>query len=703
MKKIITTLIIFCTSLLLAFGLMACDDKSCTHTYDNACDATCNKCNEERTVTHAPNDDDGDCTTEITCSECGATTTPAKESHTGGISTCTEKAICTACGTAYGELNPDNHTFDDGVCACGMIDATEMTADELKATVSQLLAAGKTDITVTLKPDADADKYPDSKTTMQYAIRSALSNSTVADGSVNLTIKGLKVVLDGFLGPYDYWNEEIGDYVEEAAVTKVKSITLTDATEIDWGAFRDCTSLLSVSAPNVSYIALEAFAGCTSLETLSLTTEKEIALGQIGMSNIVFGNPSISEQVKLILNANKQVDVTENTFAGYTFKAVAYTCVDGTTTHTMGETVAYFWNENYTVCSAGYTCTKCSYVDVVERVQATLEAVTENSTVHSAVFTNTAFETQTEKFGYIYNSETNTYSVWNEEGLNLWRLAVAKDYTTNLTLMDDITLSTSGITVDKNGKPSGSNWTWVYSFEGVLDGNGHNIVNLRIYDKFNAFFIGIAIGATIKDLTLVNPVVYSEYTYTAGLVSQIAFGTSLINCHVQGGSITSEMTGVGGLVGTVSYGTNYIYGCTNSAKVTGTNWVGGIIGNGGSNISNIKVVIVTCANFGEISGNQEVGGIMGYTASSDKVIGCYTTNGNICGNTKATVIDCYYASSEDSDEEDGTTAVTDVNTAEVVNTMNAAIDTYNNTATVKCNYLWEIGTNGNPILVEITE
>lgn len=700
-KTFITTLIIFCLSLLLAFGLTACDDKPCTHTYDNACDATCNKCNEERTVTHSPNDDDGDCTTEITCSECGATTTPAKESHTGGISTCTEKAVCTACGTAYGELNPDNHTFDDGVCACGIIDATEMTADELNTAVTELLAAGKTDITVTLKPDADADEYLDNTSTMQYAIRSALRNSTVADGSVNLTIQGLNAVLDGFLGTSEYWDEKSENHVEESAVTKVKSITLTDATEIGYDAFMNCTSLVSVSAPNVSYIALEAFAGCTSLETLSLTTEKEIALGKIGMVKEVFGDPSISGQVKLILHPNKQADVTENTFARYTFEAVAYTCTDGTTTHSVGDVAAYLWNEDYSVCSAGYACAKCSYVDLKETSQATLEAVTENSTAHSAAFTSADFEAQTKAFGYIYDSATNTYSVWDEDGLNMWRLAVAENYATNLTLMDDITLSTSGITVDKNGKPSGSNWTFVYRFEGTLDGNGHSIVNLRIYDEFNAYFIGIAIDATIRDITLVNPVVYGEYTYTAGLVSQIAFGTSLINCHVQGGSITSEMTGVGGLVGTVSYDTNYIYGCTNSAKVTGTNRVGGIIGSGGTSLSN--GVIVSCANFGEISGNKEVGGIIGDPASSDKVIGCYTTDGYICGDTNATITDCYYASSEDTDEEDGTTAVTDVNTAEVVNAMNAAIDTYNSTATVKCNYLWEIGTNGNPILVEITE
>lgn len=84
-------------------------NKNCEHMYDNACDASCNECGEERAVTHdyaeanclspktcsechategsalghKPNADDGDCTTAITCSVCQAVTTPAK-THTLG-------------------------------------------------------------------------------------------------------------------------------------------------------------------------------------------------------------------------------------------------------------------------------------------------------------------------------------------------------------------------------------------------------------------------------------------------------------------------------------------------------------------------------------------------------------------------------------------------------------------------------------------
>ena len=285
---------------------------------------------------------------------------------------------------------------------------------------------------------------------------------------------------------------------------------------------------------------------------------------------------------------------------------------------------------------------------------------------------------------------TTTYTVYTEAGLNTWREAIEENRKTNLTLGADIIMSTDGITVDENGKPSGSNWTATGTFEGTLDGGGHCIVNLRIYSEIDACFLGEANKAAIKNLTLVTPIVYGT-VYTAGLVSSISMGTSIIDCHVQGGTVTGQ-NGTGGLIATIAYKTCYIYGCTNSAKVTGTQWVGGIIGTTAIDGN----VFAACANTGEIIGNSRVGGIAGKPGSSEKLIACYTTKGNLCGNTVATVTGSYYVASEDTDGEDGTTAVADVaalNSAEVVAAMNAAIDTYNSSATKQVTYKWKVGTS----------
>ncbi len=127
-SKSITTLL----AAIMAFSLTACGDKPCEHTYDNACDTICNICSEERTTTHTPNDDDGDCTTAITCSDCGTVTTEARTAHEGGEATCVNGKLCDFCGYEYDTVkNPENHAdkiyTDNGdgshrvACQCGEI------------------------------------------------------------------------------------------------------------------------------------------------------------------------------------------------------------------------------------------------------------------------------------------------------------------------------------------------------------------------------------------------------------------------------------------------------------------------------------------------------------------------------------------------------------------------------------------------------
>ena len=87
------------------------DDGDCTTA------VTCSNCSvvtTEAKDAHTPNADDGDCTTAVTCSNCSIVTTEAKASHTGGTATCKELAKCTECGTAYGSYASHNVTFTEG-------------------------------------------------------------------------------------------------------------------------------------------------------------------------------------------------------------------------------------------------------------------------------------------------------------------------------------------------------------------------------------------------------------------------------------------------------------------------------------------------------------------------------------------------------------------------------------------------------------
>ena len=78
MKKLATLIMVGCMTLAISFGFAACKDKDCNHKYDNACDAVCNLCEEERAITHKPNADDNDCTTAVTCQNCSTVLTAAK-------------------------------------------------------------------------------------------------------------------------------------------------------------------------------------------------------------------------------------------------------------------------------------------------------------------------------------------------------------------------------------------------------------------------------------------------------------------------------------------------------------------------------------------------------------------------------------------------------------------------------------------------
>ena len=90
-----------------------------THAFDNACDTDCNNadCYYTREITHSPGKDDGDCTTPVKCSVCGAITTPAKPHHSGGSATCTKKAECIVCGMEYGDYADHIPNKDDGDCS----------------------------------------------------------------------------------------------------------------------------------------------------------------------------------------------------------------------------------------------------------------------------------------------------------------------------------------------------------------------------------------------------------------------------------------------------------------------------------------------------------------------------------------------------------------------------------------------------------
>ena len=191
-----------------------------------------------------------------------------------------------------------------------------------------------------------------------------------------------------------------------------------------------------------------------------------------------------------------------------------------------------------------------------------------------------------------------------------------QDITEHFKLGADITLTepwTPITTVDEHGNGS--------QFLGTFDGDGHTISELEfnLSDYIAGLFGMIGTSGVVKNVKL-KDCNMSVSGQVCGGIAGVNYGT-IENCHIIGGTITSEFD-AGGLAGVCLYGAPRIVACSNSADITGSDKVGGIVG----------VVwdgsLIGCCNTGTVTGNSNmtVGGIVGTDYS--QLTACYFSAGN---------------------------------------------------------------------------
>ena len=155
------------------------------------------------------------------------------------------------------------------------------------------------------------------------------------------------------------------------------------------------------------------------------------------------------------------------------------------------------------------------------------------------------------------------------------------------------------ITLDKNIDLTGKDWTPIgtdydNSYKGTFDGGGHTITGLTFTtnDEYAGLFGWLNRAGTVKNVVME--------------------GVQITSNQIYGGSI-------GGVVGS-SWGT--IENCSVSGSVSGTVYVGGVVGVqiGGS--------ITGCSSSATVKGTVDVGGVAGQTNSSATLTACYAT-GNV--------------------------------------------------------------------------
>ena len=155
------------------------------------------------------------------------------------------------------------------------------------------------------------------------------------------------------------------------------------------------------------------------------------------------------------------------------------------------------------------------------------------------------------------------------------------------------------ITLDKNIDLTGKDWTPIgtdydNSYKGTFDGGGHTITGLTF---------------TTND----------EY---AGLFGWLNRAGTVKNVVMEGVQITSNQIYGGSIGGVVGYSWGTIENCSVSGSVSGTVYVGGVVG------AQIGGSITGCSSSATVKGTVDVGGVAGQTNSSATLTACYAT-GNV--------------------------------------------------------------------------
>ena len=245
----------------------------------------------------------------------------------------------------------------------------------------------------------------------------------------------------------------------------------------------------------------------------------------------------------------------------------------------LGGGTFYFRPQNNVVLEAG---NRYTYTVKVNATGLTLEGCTIGSWADGGGESGEA-----EDLGYIYDSNTNTYTVYNANGLmNIAELVNGGKSDINITIDTDIDLT------GKDWTPIGTDYD--NSYKGTFDGGGHTITGLTF---------------TTND----------EY---AGLFGWLNRAGTVKNVVMEGVQITSNQIYGGSIGGVVGYSWGTIENCSVSGSVSGTVYVGGVVG------AQIGGSITGCSSSATVKGTVDVGGVAGQTNSSATLTACYAT-GNV--------------------------------------------------------------------------
>ena len=339
------------------------------------------------------------------------------------------------------------------------------------------------------------------------------------------------------------------------------------------------------------------------------------------------GNPTAIKTYNASGNTYEALTAPQTVAAGKQFVKVE-----------LGGGTFYFRPQNDVVLEAG---NRYSYTVKVNATGLTLEGCTIGD------WADGGGESGAAELGYIYDSNTKTYTVYNADGLLAWNEAAQKDRSINCTLTADIDL------MGKDWSPIGTNF--YNSYTGTFDGGGHTIMGLTVTtnDQYVGLFGRLGRAGTVKNVVMDGIQITCNHRLGyAGGVAGFSWGGTIENCSVSG-SVSGTIC-AGGVVG-IQWEAS-ITGCSSSATVKGMVQVGGVAGE-----TNSGATMAACYATGNVTieidpiNNILGGGLVGFNAGSS-VLACYATGnvtstgsgtgnvsiGGFLGGNYTTVTACYW-------------------------------------------------------------
>ena len=339
------------------------------------------------------------------------------------------------------------------------------------------------------------------------------------------------------------------------------------------------------------------------------------------------GNPTAIKTYNASGNTYEALTAPQTVAAGKPFVKVE-----------LGSGTFYFRPQNNVVLAAG---SRYKYTVKVNATGLTLDGCTIGDWADGGSESGEA-----EDLGYSIQND-GSYTVYNANGLmNIAELVNGGKTDINITLDTNIDLT------GKDWTPIGTSFR--NSYTGTFDGGGHTIKGLTVTtnDQFVGLFGSLGKAGTVKNVVMEGVQITNNHGsgYVGGVVGN-SDGT-IENCSVSGS--VSGTAYVGGVVGVQWFGS--ITGCSSSATVKGMGDVGGVAGQ-----TNADATLTACYATGNVTielGHRDrvyVGGLVGWNAGSS-VLACYATGnvtstgsstgnvyiGGFLGGNYATVTACYW-------------------------------------------------------------